>query len=250
MSPATSEAERVRFHTLNRKTGNAVVSSYIDSVTGRVVKEEDQVKGYQRGEGDYVILEDDEIDAVALESARTIDIDMFTQRDRIEWIWYDKPHYLTPNDTVGAEAFAVIRDAMASTGMVGIARLVLYRRERAVMLAPKDAGIILWTLHYGDELRPDGDYFASLIEGKLDAQPMSLVRKLIDSQSTPWNSSFVKDPVQDRLLEIIASKRKSRKRAAKAKYVSEAAPAGNVVNIMDALRQSMKSEPIARIRKK
>ena len=153
MVPATSENEKVRFHTLNSKTGNRVVSQYVDAVSGKSVDEDDEVKGYPRGEDEYVILEDDELEAVALESTRTIDIDMFVSADSIEWIWYDKPHYLTPDDPVGEEAFSVIRDAMELTGTVGVSRLVLYRRERAVMLEPRDRGIVLWTLRYGDEVR-------------------------------------------------------------------------------------------------
>ncbi|MDD2862820.1 MAG: Ku protein, partial [Acidiphilium sp.] len=146
MVPATTEAERVRFHTINRATGNRVVSRYVDAVSGKPVDETDQAKAYRRDEDDYVILEDDEIDDVALDSARTIEIDLFTRHDRIAWIWYDKPHFLTPGDKLGTEAFAVIRDAMAATGMVGIARLVLYRRERAGMLGPSGQGINFWTL--------------------------------------------------------------------------------------------------------
>ncbi|MGO4840366.1 Ku protein, partial [Rhizobiaceae sp. 2RAB30] len=136
MTPATSESEKVRFHTLNRKTNSRVVSQYVDAVSGKPVAEEDEAKGYQRGEDEYVLLEDEELDAVGLESTRTIDIDMFVAADSIGWIWYDKPHYLTPDDPVGEEAFSVIRDAMASTKTVGISRLVLYRRERAVLLVP------------------------------------------------------------------------------------------------------------------
>src|ERR1700688_705439 len=132
MAPATTENEKVRFHTLNRKTGNRVASQYIDAVTGKLVDEDAQVKGYPRGENEYVLLEDDELEAVGLESTRTIDIDMFVPADSIDWGWYDKPHYLTPNDPVGEEAFCVIRDAMEATGTIGISRLVMYHRERAV----------------------------------------------------------------------------------------------------------------------
>ena len=159
MAPATTENEKVRFHTLNRNTGNRVASQYIDAVSGKPVDEDDQVKGYPRGEDDYVLLEDDELEAVGLESTRTIDIDMFVPADSIDWVWYDKPHYLTPNDPVGEEAFCVIRDAMEATGMVGISRLVMYHRERAVMLEPRGKGIVLWTLRYGDEVRDPESYF-------------------------------------------------------------------------------------------
>ena len=112
MLPATSEAEKVRFHTLNRVTGNRVHARYVDAETGKPVGDEDQVKGYEREDGEYVMLEDEELDAVALESTRTIDIDCFVPADSIGWIWYDTPHYLVPDDKVGEEAFSVIREAM------------------------------------------------------------------------------------------------------------------------------------------
>ena len=115
MTPATSEGEKVRFHTLNRATGNRIVSEYVDSVTGETVESDDEVKGYERGENDHVMLEDEELDAVALDTTHTIDIEMFAPRDSVGWIWYDKPHYLAPNDKVGEEAFTVIREAMAAT---------------------------------------------------------------------------------------------------------------------------------------
>ena len=145
MMPATSDSEKVQFHTLNRESHNRVVSQYVDAVTGKEVKEDDEVKGYQRGEDEYVILEDEELENVALESTRTIDISTFTPRDSIEWIWLDTPYYLSPDDPVGEEAFSVIRDAMDAQNMVGISRLVISRRERAVMLDPRGKGIVLWT---------------------------------------------------------------------------------------------------------
>ena len=246
MTPATSESGKVRFHTLNARTGNPVVSRYVDAVTGRPVKEDDEVKGYPRGEDDYVLLEDEELDAVALESTRTIDIDMFVPADTVEWIWYDKPHYLTPDDRIGEEAFSVIRDAMAATKTVGISRLVLYRRERAVMLEPRDKGIVLWTLRYGDEVRDEADYFGKAGGGKVDAGAMKLVTRLIDERTTRWSPDMVADPVQEKLLDIIAAKKKGRKRPAKTKK-EEAAP-GNVVDIMDALRKSLSAEGKARKR--
>ncbi|MCK9551015.1 Ku protein, partial [Aquamicrobium sp.] len=175
------------------------------------------------------------------------DIDSFVPRDSIEWIWYDRPHYLTPNDAVGEEAFAVIREAMASTQMVGISRLVMYRRERAVMLEPRDKGIILWTLRYGDEVRDESDYFGHIKEGKPDPKLMTLVTKLIDERTGPWDPGMVDDPVQDKLLDIIAAKKKGRKRVAKATPTS-GEPASNVINIMDALKKSIASERKGRSR--
>jgi DNA end-binding protein Ku len=239
MTPAVTESEKVRFHTLNRVTGNRVESRYVDAESGEPVDEDEEVKGYQSGAELYVALEDEEVDSVALESTHTIDIDMFAPRDSIGWIWYDRPHYLVPDDPVGEEAFSVIRDAMAATGMVGISRLVLYRRERAVMLEPRDRGIVLWTLRYGDEVRDPESYLRDLKAGKPDSKLMSLVTKLIDERTKPWDPEMVRDPVQQQLLQLIAAKKKG-KPAPRAKRRSE--PPSNVVNIMDALRRSIQSE--------
>lgn len=155
MSPATSESEKVRFHTLNKATGNRVVSQYVNSITRKPVKDENEIKGYARGENDYVMLPEDELDAVALDTVKTIDIEKFVPRDSIEWIYLEKPHYLMPDDPVGHEAFAVIRDAMAADKVLGISRLVIGRRERAIVLEPRGEGIVVWTLRFGDEVRPE-----------------------------------------------------------------------------------------------
>ncbi len=237
MSPATTESEKVRFRTLNRATGNPVVSHYIDAVTGKPVDDDKIVKGYERGEDDYVLLEDEELDAVALESARTIDIDMFVDADSLDWIWCDKPHYLTPDGAVGEEAFRVIRDVMKSTGAVGISRLVLYRRERAVMLEPRDKGIVLWTLRFGDEVRA-AEMFAKT-PPKADPESKSLVAALIKSRRRKWTPEMVDDPVQASLLENIAGKQKRRKRPAKPSAAEKPQTTNNVINIVDALRKSL-----------
>ncbi|MFA5581530.1 MAG: Ku protein [Paracoccaceae bacterium] len=240
MMPATSEAGKLRFHTLNGKTGNRVMSQYVDAVTGKPVAEEDEIKGYPQGEDAHVMLEDDEIAAVALDSTRTIDIDMFVEADTIGWVWLDQPHYLMPSDKMGEEAFAVIRDAMAGTGTVGISRLVMYRRERAVMLAPRGKGIVLWTLRYGDEVRDDDAYFDAIEAEKPAARLMTLMRKLIAERTEDWAPEMVDDPVQERLRDIIATRKKGAKRKAKAK---PKAPEGdNVIDIMEALRRSLAAE--------
>lgn len=241
MMPALGGEGKVRFRTMNQKTGNPVVSQYVDEKTGKVVEPDDQVHGYEHGEEKYVMLEDDEIDAVALESAHTIDIDTFVPADSISAIWRDRPHFLMPDDEVGEEAFCVIREAMAETGMCGIARLVLYRRERAVMLEPRDKGIVVWTLRYGDEVRDAENFLSGIDDVKPEANQKTLMRKLIKAQSIEWEDERIDDPVQATLLEMIASaKRKKGGRKPEAKQ--EAAgpkPGGNVVSIMDALRKSL-----------
>jgi DNA end-binding protein Ku len=241
MAPATTDSEKVKFHTINKDTGNRVVSRYVDAITGMPVDDDDEVKGYERGENEYVMLEDEELESVALESTRTIDIEAFVPHDSIEWVWLEKPHYLTPSDPVGEEAFAVIREAMKATDMVGISRLVIGRRERAVMLEARDRGIVLWTLRYGDEVRDEKNYFDGAPKEKADPELMPLVGQLIKAQSKPWSPKMVGDPVQARLLDIIAEKKKAMKKpAAVAKAKPEpVATKGNVVNIMDVLRKSI-----------
>jgi DNA end-binding protein Ku len=163
MEPARTANKTLRFHTVNRETGNRVEGRYVDAETGKQVPDEDQAKGLR----------------VELESARTIDIETFVPRDDLDWIWLDRPHLLKPADKVGEEAFAVIREAMAATGTAAVSRLVLYRREHAVALTPRDRGIVLWTLRYGDEVRPPDDYFpkAAKAEAKLT--------RLVTASSTP-----------------------------------------------------------------
>lgn len=236
MMPAHSESEKLRFHTLNRRTGHRIQSRFVDAVTGKPVADADEVKGYPKGDDDYVMLEEDELDAVALESTHTIDIEVFVPRSSVGWIWYDTPHYLMPDGKIGDEAFSVIREAMKSTRTVGISRLVLYRRERAVLLEPRDKGIVLWTLRYGDEVRDEKDYFAGVEETKYEPDMRALMEKLVKSRTKDWSPDLVQDPVQDELLAIIKAKQKGRKPARKA---TPPPGEGNVVSIMEALRRSL-----------
>lgn len=241
MTPAVSEGAKVRFHNINRKTHNRVLSQYVDADTGEAVEDDDQVKGYPKGEGDYVLFEDEELDDMGLESTRTIDIETFVPASSIGWIWYDRPHYLAPDDEVSAEAFAVIREAMTKTGTGGIARLVMYRRERAVLLLPKDKGIVVWTLRYGDEVRDADDYAAEMPKEKPDAKHLSMMKKIIEERTEAWKPSMADDPVQDRLLDIIAERRKGRKTKKRAQEKEPERPS-NVIDITAALKKSLEAE--------
>jgi DNA end-binding protein Ku len=240
MSPATSESEKVRFHTLNKETGNRVVSQYIDSVTGKPVKDGNEAKGYARGENDYVILTDDDLDAVALDTVKTIDIEKFAPAESIEWVYLEKPHYLMPDDAVGNEAFAVIRDAMKADKVVGISKLVVGRREKAVVLEPRDEGIVLWSLRFGDEVRPEEAYFED-IDDEADPDLVPLVQQLIKQKTKRWSPDMVSDPIQESLLKLIEEKKKALKPKKKTAKTKDA-PASNVINIMDALRKSVADE--------
>jgi DNA end-binding protein Ku len=140
--PATSTSERVTFRTLNRATGNRVRRQFVDEATGDPVESDDQIKGYETAKNEYITLEDDELRSVQLESNHTIDIERFVPRAQINELYFDTPYYLAPTDRVGEEAFAVIREAMRSEKMVGIARVVLFRRERLLMLEPRAKGLV------------------------------------------------------------------------------------------------------------
>ncbi|GBQ32581.1 Ku protein [Gluconacetobacter sacchari DSM 12717] len=238
MTPATTETDRIHFHMMNRKTGHRVVVQYVDAVTGRAVADDDLVKGFPRGGDRFVLLEDDELDAVALESTRTIDIERFVDIGDIGWLWYDTPHYLVPDEAVGEEAFAVIRDAMHDTGTVGIARLVLYRREHAVLLEPRGKGIVVWTLRYGDEVRDPPDYPPTEKAPEPQRPDLVPLDTLISERLRPWSPEMIQDPVEAHLQAIIDAKKRARKKPAKS---TPPAPDQPVVNIMDALKASLKS---------
>ena len=235
MLPATSEAEKLRFHTLNHATGNRVHSRYVDAETGKPVDDEDQVKAYEREDGEYVMLEDEELDAVALESTRSIDIDCFVPADSIGWIWYDTPHYLMRDDKVGEEAFSVIREAMVKSNTRAISRVVLHHRERAVLLEPRDKGMILWTLRYGDEVRDEADYFKGL-KGKPDRKEKKLLANLIAEHTQGWSPSLATEPVEQALRSMIEAKQKHVPRSTK-KPVE--AKGGNVIDLMAVLKKSL-----------
>jgi DNA end-binding protein Ku len=252
LTPATTEGEKVKFHTINRKTSDRIYTKYIDAGTGRAVDDDDQAKAYEKAEDDYVILEDEELDAVQLESARTIDIDEFVEADTVEWVYYDSPYFVVPADEVGEEAFTVIREAMVDSGVVGISRLVLGNRERAVMLQPWDKGIVLWTLRYGDEVREEDEYWKAVENGKPDAKMLSMVEQIIADRTVAWSESMVKDPVQDKLLDIIKAKQSPNKQS-KAKVDADkdqASAPSNVIDLMAALKKSLEGKPDARKSKK
>ncbi|NTJ44869.1 Ku protein [Agrobacterium larrymoorei] len=238
LTPAVSQSGKVRFHIINRETGNRVESRYVDSVTHRPVADKNQVKGFPKEDGDFVLLEDDEIDAVALESTRTIDIKTFVPAGSIDWIWYDRPHFLKPEDKIGAEAFSVIREAMKVNKVVGIARLVIYRREHAVLLEPSGKGIILWTLHYGEEVRDAAETFDKKVS--VEKELRQTLDNEIDKAITDWKPALMQDVVQKKIQKLLKSKAKDVPKT-KPKKAPASKQGGNVINIMDALKKSLQA---------
>ncbi|MFT8676103.1 Ku protein [Acetobacter sp.] len=211
MIPATTQGGRIVFHTVNRRTGHRVLARYVDARTQAPVPDDALVMGYERTDGQYVLLEDAELEAVALDSTHVIEIEKFVGADDIGWIWYDTPHYLMPDDAIGAEAFAVIREAMQRTGTRGIGRLVLYRREHAVLLEPRESGLVVWTLRYGTDVHGPGHYVPE--QGKItpDAHLADRLKNLIERETQPWSRAMIADPVQERLKQMIAGERKKTK---------------------------------------
>jgi DNA end-binding protein Ku len=245
LSPATTEGNRVRFHTLNRATGDRIYTRYVDAETGKTVDDDHQVKAYEKAEDEFIVLEDEELDAVKLDSVRTIDIDEFVEADTVEWTYFDSPYFVVPADEVGEEAFSVIREAMADQNVVGISRLVLGNRERAVMLQPWDNGILLWTLRFGDEVRDEDEYFEKVEEEKPDKEMLTMVEKIIEERTAAWNKDMVKDPVQAKLKEIIKAKESTKRKSkpAKADPEPETEAPTNVINLMAALKKSLENRP-------
>jgi DNA end-binding protein Ku len=237
---ATSSRERIRFNLINRETGNRVRYRQIDAETGEDVPEEDRVKGYKTADGSYVLLESEELDEVALESTHTIAIESFVPRKEIDEIYLDTPYYLFPNDEVGVEAFAVIRDAMRATSLVGLARVVLHNHEHVLMLEPLDKGIKATALRYQEEIRDAKEYFSDIETVKVPKDMLELAEHILKTKRGHFDPSKFSDRYEDALKALI-----------KAKQAGKPAPAAperpsNVINLMDALRQSLASDETAK----
>ena len=196
--PATTTSERVSFRTLNRATGNRLRRQMVDEQTGEAVESEDQIKGYEVAKGEFIQVEDDEIKSVQVESNHTIDIEQFVRRTEVDELYLDTPYYLTPTDRVGEEAFAVIRDAMRTEKMVGLARVVLFRRERIVMLEPRAKGITVTSLHYANEVHQAASYFDEIPDLELPKQMLELASHIIFEDDGQVRAERVRGPLRER----------------------------------------------------
>jgi DNA end-binding protein Ku len=232
--PASSASEKVSFHMLNGATGNRLKQQYVDSETGDLVERDDRVKGYEVTKGDYIQITDDELADVQIESSHTIDIESFVPASEVDPNYIDNHYYLVPEGKVGAEAFAVIREAMRTREMVGIARVVLFGRERMVMVEPRSKGLMATTLHYAYEVRNDAAYFDDIPKVDLAKDLLDLASHIIDTKTATFDPSQFKDRYQDAVVELITAKRSGKPvRAAKPSKPS------NVISLMDALRKSL-----------
>lgn len=236
--PVASESERISFHLINRATGNRLRQQYVDPVTGEIVERDERVRGYEIGKGEYITLEESEIAERALESTHTIDIERFVPRKDIDEVYLESGYYMAPDDKVADEPFIVIRDAMRESGMVGIARVVLYGRERMLMIEPRGKGLIGTTLHYQYEIRNDKSYFDSVPDMKIPGEMLKLAAHIIETKRGNFDPSQFQDRYQDALVELIRAKRAGKPLPA----VPETKAPSNVINLMDALRRSVESE--------
>ena len=236
--PASTASSRVSFHTLNRETGNRLRRQMVDPDTGDAVETEDQVRGYEVAKGDYVIVADDDIEKIAIESSHTIDIEAFVPRSEIDELYVDSPYYLAPDDRVAQEAFAVIREAMSQHGVVGIARVVLYRRERILMLEPRGKGLFAATLRYPYEVRQPDAYFEDIPDLTIPPDMLDLASHIISRMKRSFDPASFQDRYEDALIDLVKAKQ-----AGRAAPATAAAPRqSNVVNLMDALRKSIEAE--------
>src|SRR3954454_8708752 len=234
---ASTTSQRIRFNIINRKTGNRVHNQVVDAETEEPVEQDDRVKGYQVEKGQYVLVEDEELDEVALESTHTIDIEAFVPRDEVDKLYLDESYYIAPNDKVAYEAFAVIREAMKKENLVGLARVVLYRRERLLMLQPRGKGLMGTGLRYKSEVRAEDKYFDDIPSVKVPNDMLELAVHILKSKQTHFDPSHFEDRYEHALIQLIKAKQ-----AGKAPPKAAEPPPSNVVNLMDALRRSVQAE--------
>ncbi len=231
--PATSTSQRIRFNIINRETGNRIRNEVVDVETGDPVPQEERVKGYEYEKGEYVLVEDEELDNVALESTHTIDIEQFVPMSEVDRIYLDESYYLVPQDEMGQEAFAVIREAMKKDDLVGLARVVIYRREHLLLLAPRGKGMMATTLRYKTEVRAEKNYFDEIESVKVAPDMLNLAVQILESKKGKFDPSKFEDRYENALMDLIKAKRAGKKPP----VLSEARPS-NVINLMDALRKS------------
>jgi DNA end-binding protein Ku len=234
---ATTQTEKVSFRIINRDTGNPVRRIYVDAETGKPVPEEDQVKGYEIDKDEYLLIEEDEIDAIQIESNHSLNLDGFVRKDEIDPIYLDTPYYLAPADEVSEEAFAVIRDALADKKMAGMARVVLYRRERPVVIEPRDRGMLLTTLRFDRLVRKPQDIFADIGKVEVDDEMLDIAAHIVDRKKMKFDPSEFEDKYEEALVELIEAKKAGHKPPA----VKPAERPSNVVNLFDALKKSLAS---------
>jgi DNA end-binding protein Ku len=243
--PASSEREKIRFHQINKATGNRIKYRKVDAETEDEVDTSDIIKGYEVGKGEYIELEPEELEAVAIESTRTIDIDEFVPKKEIDEIYLNNPYYIVPDGEVGQQAFAVIREAIRKEGMVALGRVVFTSREHVIALEPRGKGLLGITLRYPYEIRKEDQYFDDIENEKIPKDMLELASHIVETKSGHFNPKKFEDHYEEALKELLKKKQAGEKIEAP----KEREPA-KVINLMDALRRSVSSERAAGGRRK
>jgi DNA end-binding protein Ku len=235
--PASSEREKIRFHQINKATGNRIKYRKVDAETDEDVDTSDIVKGYELGKGEYIELEPEELEAVAVESTRTLEIDQFVPRKEIDELYLNNPYYIVPDGDVGQQAFAVIREAIRKEGMVALGRVVFTSREHVIALEPRGKGLLGITLRYPYEIRKEDQYFDDIENEKIPKDMMELASHIVETKSGHFNPQKFEDHYEEALKELLKKKQAGEKIEAP----KEREPA-KVINLMDALRRSVGAE--------
>ncbi|MGZ3409728.1 MAG: non-homologous end joining protein Ku [Xanthobacteraceae bacterium] len=234
--PATSQSEKTHFHQINTKTGHRLRQEMVDERTGRRVDKEDKGRGYELSKGKYVQISDEELKAVELESTRTVDIEGFVPKDQIDKRYLDRPYYIAPADKSGAEAFVVIRDAMKDQDRVALAKVVMAHREHIIMIEPLGKGMLGTTLRFDYEVRDEKPYFAHLPTPRVTRDMVTMAAHILKSKPATFDPRKFKDEYDQALKKLVRRKAKGRKIEVEE---PKEAPS-NVINLMDALRSSVK----------
>ena len=237
----TTATERVSFRQINKKTGNRLRQQLVDEVTREPVEGENKGRGYEYSKNAYIPVDDNELDAIAIESSHTIEIDSFVPREQIDERYLDSPYYITPNDQAGQDAFAVIREAMRGKGMAALGRVVLAKRERVIMLEPWDKGLMGTTLRYPYEIRKPKEYFDDIPNAKVEPDMLKLAEHILQSKAADFDPAQFVDHYEEAVVEML-----KKKQAGMPVSREHAAPRPkNVVNLMDALRRSIADDKAA-----
>jgi DNA end-binding protein Ku len=234
--PATSEREKISFHQLNKSTGHRIKFRRVDAETGDEVESSDIIKGYEIGKGQYIELDPEELEAVAIESKRTIDIDEFVPKDEIDELYLNSPYYIAPDGEVAQQAFAVIREAIRKEGMVAIGKVVFTSREHIIALEARGKGLLGVTLRYPYEVRKEEDYFDEIPDEKIPKDMLDLASHIVKTKEGHFDPSKLDDRYEDALKDLLKKKQEGRPIER-----PERREPTNVVNLMDALRRSLEA---------
>jgi DNA end-binding protein Ku len=242
--PATSDSEKISFNQINRKTGHRIKYAKVDADTGEEVSSDDIMKGYKVDTDTYIEVSKDELENIALESTRTIEIDEFVPRSGIDPRYLIRPYYLVPDGKVGHDAYAVIRETIRSMDMVAIGRVVLTNREHIIALEPLDHGLMGTLLRYPYEVRDEKEYFDDIQDVKVTKDMLDLAKHIVNQKAATFEPEKFEDHYESALTELINAKRNGKTIGAKPRPRGE-----NVVDLMDALKKSLASEAPAKGKK-